>query len=132
MQHSGEFVLTFPRAYHSGFNCGFNCAEAVNVAPIDWLPHGQKAVELYRDQAHMISVSHDKLLLGAARKAVRSQWDMLFLKKTTPENLIWKDICGQDKTLVNALKVFFSLLNCRCFTFFFNLTCISICLTFFS
>ncbi|KAK1396310.1 hypothetical protein POM88_006173 [Heracleum sosnowskyi] len=58
-QHSGEFVLTFPRA----FNCGFNCAEAVNVAPIDWLEHGQCAVELYSKQNRKTSLSHDKLLL---------------------------------------------------------------------
>ncbi|KAK1353391.1 hypothetical protein POM88_052526 [Heracleum sosnowskyi] len=63
VQHSGEFVLTFPRAYHAGFNRGFNCAEAVNVAPIDWLEHGQCAVELYSKQNRKTSLSHDKLLL---------------------------------------------------------------------
>ncbi|RRT67675.1 hypothetical protein B296_00014569 [Ensete ventricosum] len=73
VQNAGEFVLTFPRAYHSGFNSGFNCAEAVNVAPVDWLPHGQHAVELYREQGRKISISHDKLLLGAAREAARAQ-----------------------------------------------------------
>ncbi|KAK1401022.1 hypothetical protein POM88_000627 [Heracleum sosnowskyi] len=63
VQHSGEFVLTFPRAYHAGFNCGFNCVEVVNVAPIDWLEHGQCAVELYSKQNRKTSLSHDKLLL---------------------------------------------------------------------
>ncbi|PQQ08004.1 lysine-specific demethylase JMJ18 [Prunus yedoensis var. nudiflora] len=71
VQHSGEFVLTFPRAYHSGFNCGFNCAEAVNVAPVDWLEHWQNAVELYSKQCHKTSTSHDKLLLGSAQEAER-------------------------------------------------------------
>ncbi|KAM2042839.1 hypothetical protein ACFXTH_036346 [Malus domestica] len=70
VQHSGEFVLTFPRACHSGFNCGFNCAEAVNVAPVDWLEHGQNAVELYSEQCRKTAISHDKLLLGSAREAV--------------------------------------------------------------
>lgn len=70
VQHSGEFVITFPRAYHAGFNCGFNCAEAVNVAPIDWLMHGQNAVELYRLQCRKTSLSHDKLLFGSALEAV--------------------------------------------------------------
>ncbi|GER36810.1 transcription factor jumonji (jmj) family protein [Striga asiatica] len=74
VQNSGEFVLTFPRAYHAGFNCGFNCAEAVNVAPVDWLQHGQSAVELYSSQRRKTSISHDKLLLAAARKAIRAIW----------------------------------------------------------
>ncbi|XP_054811228.1 putative lysine-specific demethylase JMJ16 [Prosopis cineraria] len=104
VQNPGEFVLTFPRAYHSGFNCGFNCAEAVNVAPVDWLPHGQIAIELYREQGRKTSISHDKLLLGAAREAVRALWELNLLKKNTSDNLGWKNVCGKDGLLAKALK----------------------------
>ncbi|KAF5746960.1 Transcription factor jumonji family protein / zinc finger family protein isoform 1 [Tripterygium wilfordii] len=104
IQNSGEFVLTFPRAYHSGFNCGFNCAEAVNVAPVDWLPHGQIAIELYREQGRRTSISHDKLLLGAARDAVRALWELNLLKNNTLDNLRWKDVCGKDGILAKVLK----------------------------
>ncbi|XP_043719015.1 lysine-specific demethylase JMJ18-like isoform X2 [Telopea speciosissima] len=104
VQQCGEFVLTFPRAYHSGFNCGFNCAEAVNVAPIDWLPHGQDAAELYREQGRKTSISHDKLLLGAANEAVRAQWELSLLRMNTLDNLRWKDVCGKDGILAKVLK----------------------------
>ncbi|XAR65863.1 hypothetical protein NMG60_11011845 [Bertholletia excelsa] len=104
VQNAGEFVLTFPRAYHSGFNCGFNCAEAVNVAPVDWLPHGQNAIELYREQSRKTSISHDKLLLGAAREAVKAHWEINLLRKNTSDNLRWKDVCGKDGILSKALK----------------------------
>ncbi|ERN18773.1 hypothetical protein AMTRI_Chr07g75170 [Amborella trichopoda] len=104
VQHAREFVLTFPRAYHAGFNSGFNCAEAVNVAPVDWLPHGQNAVELYCEQHRKTSVSHDKLLLGAAREAVRAHWELQLLRKNSLDNLKWKSVCGKDGILTNALK----------------------------
>ncbi|KAG4911105.1 hypothetical protein JHK87_057221 [Glycine soja] len=105
IQNPGDFVLTFPRAYHSGFNCGFNCAEAVNVAPVDWLPHGHIAIELYQEQGRKTSISHDKLLLGAAREAVQAQWELDLLKKNTLDNLRWKDVCGKDGLLAKALKM---------------------------
>lgn len=105
VQNPGEFVLTFPRAYHAGFNCGFNCAEAVNVAPVDWLPHGQNAIELYREQGRKTSISHDKLLLGAARDAVKAHWEINLLRKNSLDNLRWKDVCGKDGILTKALKV---------------------------
>ncbi|KAG8657404.1 hypothetical protein MANES_03G066800v8 [Manihot esculenta] len=104
VQHSGEFVLTFPRAYHSGFNCGFNCAEAVNVAPVDWLAHGQHAVELYSKQHRKTSISHDKLLLGSAQEAVRALSELLVLGKETPGNLRWRSVCGKDGLLTQAVK----------------------------
>lgn len=104
VQHSGEFVITFPRAYHSGFNCGFNCAEAVNVAPVDWLMHGQNAVELYSFQCRKTSLSHDKLLIGSALEAVRALAE-LALGKESPKNLKWRSVCGKDGDLTKAVKV---------------------------
>ncbi|CBI39010.3 unnamed protein product, partial [Vitis vinifera] len=104
IQNSGEFILTFPRAYHSGFNCGFNCAEAVNVAPVDWLSHGQSAVELYSEQCRKTSISHDKLLLASAQKAVQALRDPSVLGKEDQVNLSWKSVCGKDGTLTKAVK----------------------------
>ncbi|KAM5532458.1 hypothetical protein V8D89_013874 [Ganoderma adspersum] len=43
VQQSGEFVITFPRGYHAGFNLGFNCAESVNFALESWIDIGRKA-----------------------------------------------------------------------------------------
>lgn len=105
VQHPREFVLTFPRAYHAGFNSGFNCAEAVNIAPIDWLSYGQRAVELYHEQGRSTTLSHDKLLLGAAREAVRAHWELQLLRKDTFNNLRWKDVTGKNGILTQALKV---------------------------
>ncbi|KAK1375678.1 lysine-specific demethylase JMJ18-like [Heracleum sosnowskyi] len=104
VQHSGEFVLTFPRAYHSGFNCGFNCAEAVNVAPIDWLQHGQNAVETYSEQHRRTSLSHDKLLLKSAREAIRALWELSIMNIENTKNIRWKSVCGKDGMLTKAVK----------------------------
>lgn len=43
VQHPNEFVFTFPRGYHSGFNMGFNCAESINFALDSWIDLGRKA-----------------------------------------------------------------------------------------
>ncbi|GLJ38155.1 hypothetical protein SUGI_0776800 [Cryptomeria japonica] len=104
VQQAGEFILTFPRAYHAGFNCGFNCAEAVNVAPVDWLPHGQIATELYQELFRKTSVSHDKLLLGASREAVKILWEFSMFGKYTSACAGWHGFCGKDGLLTKALK----------------------------
>lgn len=43
VQHQGEFVITYPRGYHAGFNLGVNCAESVNFALDSWMDLGRKA-----------------------------------------------------------------------------------------
>lgn len=43
IQRENEFIITFPGAYHAGFNHGFNCAESLNFAVESWVPRGLKA-----------------------------------------------------------------------------------------
>ncbi|XP_037346584.2 lysine (K)-specific demethylase 5Ba [Pungitius pungitius] len=68
-QCAGEFVITFPRAYHSGFNQGFNFAEAVNFCTMDWMPIGRKCVAHYRELSRYCVFSHDEMVCNMANKA---------------------------------------------------------------
>lgn len=47
LQQEGEFIITFPNAYHGGFNTGLNIAEAVNFAPLNWLRYRRRACLRY-------------------------------------------------------------------------------------
>ncbi|CAG8982063.1 hypothetical protein HYALB_00008790 [Hymenoscyphus albidus] len=49
--YPGEFVITFPYGYHSGYNLGYNCAEAVNFGLESWLEYGRVAKKCDCDQA---------------------------------------------------------------------------------
>ncbi|KAL2677248.1 hypothetical protein Neosp_011016 [[Neocosmospora] mangrovei] len=65
-QRAGQFVITFPQAYHAGFNHGFNFNEAVNFAPSDWEPFGLAGVERLQLFRRQPCFSHDELLWTAA------------------------------------------------------------------
>ena len=67
-QRAGQLVITFPRAYHAGFNHGFNFNEAVNFAPSDWEPYGQDAIQRLQDFRRQPVFSHDELLFSAASR----------------------------------------------------------------
>ncbi|KAF2754810.1 PLU-1-domain-containing protein [Pseudovirgaria hyperparasitica] len=65
-QRAGQLVITFPQAYHSGFNHGFNMNEAVNFAPSDWEPYGEAGALRLQDFRRDACFSHDELLMNAA------------------------------------------------------------------
>ncbi|WIA35737.1 hypothetical protein OEZ86_004139 [Tetradesmus obliquus] len=64
VQTPGSFIVTFPDAYHAGFNSGFNVAEAVNFAAPDWLPFGSSSVVRYRCESRYMTFSHDAMLIN--------------------------------------------------------------------
>ncbi|KAI1811063.1 PLU-1-domain-containing protein [Poronia punctata] len=71
-QRAGQMVVTFPQAYHAGFNHGFNFNEAVNFAPSDWEPYGLAGVERLQQFRRQPCFSHDELLWTAAEVPVSS------------------------------------------------------------
>ncbi|CAL1405819.1 unnamed protein product [Linum trigynum] len=66
VQNAGEFVVTFPRAYHSGFSHGFNCAEASNIATPEWLRVAKDAAIRRASINYPPMVSHFQLLYDLA------------------------------------------------------------------
>ncbi|XP_028397957.1 lysine-specific demethylase 5A-like [Dendronephthya gigantea] len=65
-QEAGEFIVTFPRSYHAGFNQGYNLAEAVNFATADWLSMGHLCVSHYRRMNRTTVFSHEELVCNMA------------------------------------------------------------------
>ena len=82
VQHPGEAVVTFPGAYHFGFNAGFNVAEATNFGVPEWIPFGRRArVCLCRPDSVRIDMDQFCRLLDvytasqkARRRGARLSW----------------------------------------------------------
>ncbi|KAG5049947.1 hypothetical protein JHK85_011050 [Glycine max] len=66
VQNAGEFVVTFPRAYHTGFSHGFNCGEAANIATPEWLRFAKDAAIRRASLNYPPMVSHFQLLYDLA------------------------------------------------------------------
>ncbi|XP_055827016.1 lysine-specific demethylase JMJ13-like isoform X2 [Solanum dulcamara] len=96
VQMPGEFVITFPRAYHSGFSHGFNCGEAVNFAIGEWFPFGAAASERYALLGKVPIIPYEELLCAEA---------MLLSK-----SLVQRPYCTADSIDVRCVMTSFSCL----------------------
>jgi hypothetical protein len=75
MQHeAGTFIITYPRAYHAGFNHGFNVAESVNFSPGTWIPYGRICLNNYYHTHRPTAFAHDQIICTAATRDNISQF----------------------------------------------------------
>lgn len=89
-QRAGEFVITLPRAYHAGFNHGFNVCEAVNFCLPDWLPHGLACANHYAEIRKPPVFSHDELVCTIyqhERNPRSSKWLLPFFQEMVDREL---------------------------------------------
>ncbi|WWC69000.1 uncharacterized protein I206_102936 [Kwoniella pini CBS 10737] len=61
VHNQGEFVITYPRGYHAGFNMGFNCAESVNFALDSWVELGRRA-KACQCVTHSVHIDVDEMI----------------------------------------------------------------------
>ncbi|KAG0464155.1 hypothetical protein HPP92_020224 [Vanilla planifolia] len=88
VQNVGEFVVTFPGAYHSGFSHGFNCGEASNIATPGWLKVAKEAAVRRASTNCPPMVSHYQLLYALSlSSSLRSPTNIL----ATPKSLRLKN-----------------------------------------
>ena len=65
VHYPGTAMITFPAAYHAGFNYGFNVAESVNFAPLDWVKWGYASISDYRQVPRSSAFSFFRFLLDS-------------------------------------------------------------------
>ncbi|VDD84943.1 unnamed protein product [Enterobius vermicularis] len=99
-QEPGEFVITFPRAYHAGYNEGLNCAEAVNFAPPDWLRLGRLCIADYAKVHRKCVFSHDELVVRMVEKV----GNMDFFMKCALYDELEKIVSKESKWLARFPK----------------------------
>jgi hypothetical protein len=80
--YAGEFIITWPKAYHAGFNFGWNCAESVNFATPSWIDCGKAASFC---KCNRESVRIDMKMFKEWIMNLSSQSTTLFRQISTPE-----------------------------------------------
>ncbi|KAL0913771.1 hypothetical protein M5K25_017256 [Dendrobium thyrsiflorum] len=101
VQNPGEFIITFPRAYHAGFSHGFNCGEAVNFAIGDWFSLGIVASQRYALLNRMPLLSYEELLCKEAMLLFKSLTELDAKKPISGNN----ELLSQDHLKVSFVNL---------------------------
>lgn len=101
VQKPGEFIITFPRAYHAGFSHGFNCGEAVNFAIGDWFLVGAVACRSYALLKRIPLLPYEELL---CKEAMLLQRKMSELNLNDPAPII-EDLHTQQCIKVSFVRL---------------------------
>lgn len=114
-QRAGQMVVTFPQAYHAGFNHGFNFNEAVNFAPPDWESYGMSGVERLKLFRRQPCFSHDELLWTAADGAAAAGLTISTAKWLGPalERIHKRELAEREQFVKSHLES--SPHKCQCF-----------------
>ncbi|CAG9533594.1 unnamed protein product [Cercopithifilaria johnstoni] len=134
-QEPGEFVITFPRSYHAGYNEGLNFAEAVNFAPADWLRKGRFCILEYARVHRNCVFSHEELMVKMAKcatelsvnvgEAVQEElYEIVVREKHLRENITNKGVTESARVEYEHIPDDFrSCTVCKTTLFMSSLTC---------
>lgn len=112
VQHPGEFIVTFPRAYHAGFSHGFNVAEAVNFGHANWLDHGRRAIDVYSTGSFKRNAvfAHHRLLARAAETFAEVLNAKGLLLKSKVMGTVIATLCKELESIVSDEEIYRSSL----------------------
>jgi hypothetical protein len=98
LHEAGEFMITFPGAYHAGFNHGLNIAESTNFATTRWFDIGSRAKRcICRPHSVNIDVSLlETLYLRIERMAGRNVSSFHSNDNMTTISRRYRCICGMN------------------------------------
>ncbi|GIL98108.1 hypothetical protein Vretimale_3569, partial [Volvox reticuliferus] len=71
-QAAGEFVVTWPGAYHASVSLGLQLGEQINLAPADWLRFAEEAERRQRLSRQRPIFNQQEMLLQTARSECSS------------------------------------------------------------
>ena len=103
-QHAGEFIITFPRAFHGGFSFGPNIGEAVNFASPDWISHGSDANERYRAVPRSAVFSHDRLTFTLSQYLKEHSLESMSLLEQELERVIAEELRLRTRLLEQGVR----------------------------
>lgn len=131
-QRANEIVITYPKAYHSGFNQGFNLNEAVNFALPDWIGLDLECVHRYQQFLKAPVFSHDELIVTASQHStsidtanwLQHAYREMVTREVAARASLRKDVPGitefvEDKDLA---ETDYQCAHCSCFCYLSQVT----------